>query len=432
MHPRTLLIVAGALALAGPPPARAQQAYSYVPPKLLEQGRTTSTVAGPGSVKVQVLVRADGSAKVQGIIRSTNHGDDRAAVEIAKSSTYRAGLKDGKPILAFYDYELKFTGSGVAAQSGRGGGLRAYEMMMHAGNYQGARSLLQSYLVAHPGDRRAELDLGTADTLLDKSDEAVAAFDRAGQIPDSAKSLAAKAYSDAAVAQFGAKSYDAGLAQAKRAVQLAPSFATYNALGFGEYSRGDYAAATADLAKARTLGASQKATDRQRALVDVNLVSAYLAAGNLEGAKQVAAEVTKLEPSESGAQNALANYFVKKAQASTAAGKQADAAAIYEQGAVEVPSAAALLYAQAAVSHLNELPRPDNDRAKADADKALATDPDNAFANYAAGIALGNQGGHGKDALVYLQKADASAKKAGNANLASAIEKAINQLGGAR
>jgi len=84
------------------------------------------------------------------------------------------------------------------------------------------------------------------------------------------------------------------------------------------------------------------------------------------------------------------------------------------------------------VSYLNLKPKPDNDKAKADADKALAVAPDNAVANYAAGIALANQAGKSKDALVYLNKADASAKSGNDTSLATAIENAIKQLNGTK
>ena len=67
---------------------------------------------------------------------------------------------------------------------------------------------------------------------------------------------------------------------------------------------------------------------------------------------------------------------------------------------------------------------------KADADKALAIDPGDAVANFAAGVALGNTPGKSEDALTFLNKADASAKKANNASLSAQIENVIKQLGG--
>jgi hypothetical protein len=434
MHPRNwpiaLLCCAG---LSLPQAAQAQDAGSYQPPKLLKQGSATSPVAGSGRVRLKVKVDADGTPVVAGVISSTNHADDRAASEIARTSTYRPALKNGKPILAYYDFDLRFTGSAVSlgGESATGGGsLASYEMMTRAGNYKGAQGGLQSYVAAHPADPHGQLDLGIADTFLEQYDDAAAAFEKAGTIPPDAKGIAAKAYSEASIELFKAKSFDAGLVYAKRATELAPGFATYNSLGFGEFSKGDYAAAIGDLGKARTYAASEKASPHQRALIDDNLTSAYVGEGDVDAAKPVAAEAVQLEPGDSNAQIAIANFYVKKAQALADSGKHADAAAVFEQAAEQIPSQASGLYAQAAIAYLNAQPSPLNDKAKADADKALAVDPDSAVANYAAGVALGNQAGRQKDALVYLQKAGASAKKAGNANLSSAIEKAIAQLSG--
>lgn len=60
---------------------------SYSPPKLVKKGTNKSVVAGAGSVTVQVYVNKDGTFKVQKVIKSTNHGDDQAALEIAQTST---------------------------------------------------------------------------------------------------------------------------------------------------------------------------------------------------------------------------------------------------------------------------------------------------------------------------------------------------------
>lgn len=430
MNARTRLLSTGLLAsfiMGGA--VSAQQAGSYQPPKLTKEGTAATPIAGPGSVTVKVRVGADGTPAVIGVISSTNHADDRAALEIAHTSTYRAAVKNGQPVLAYYDFKLTFTGSGALVEgTATAGSLASFEMMTRAGNYKGAQAGLQEYVGAHPDDARAELDLGIADTFLQQYDAAVSAFVKAGTIPQNDQAIAGKAYAEAAAAQYHAKAYDAGVADAQRAAELSPGFATYNTLGFGELSKGDYAAAIAALEKARTLASQAKAPDAQRAIIDDNLVSAYAAAGNVQAAKPVAAEAAALQPGNENAHISLANYYIKKAQGLADSGKYAEAGAVFEQGASEVPSQAAALYAQAAVAYLNARPNPINDRAKADADRALALDPDNALANYAAGVALANQPGRGKDALPYLQKADQSARKSGDTNLASAIEKAISQV----
>jgi len=65
----------------------------------------------------------------------------------------------------------------------------------------------------------------------------------------------------------------------------------------------------------------------------------------------------------------------------------------------------------------------------ADADKALALDPGNALAYYAAGVSMANQN-KPKDALDYLKKADDAAKKDGDTDLATQVEAAIKRVGG--
>jgi tetratricopeptide (TPR) repeat protein len=160
------------------------------------------------------------------------------------------------------------------------------------------------------------------------------------------------------------------------------------------------------------------------------LISAYLAVGKKDAAQALVAEAKAADPSETGSQTAFANFYIKAAQADTSAGKPADAAASYEQAAaVDAPQAVAL-YGQAAFALLAVKPTPDYAKVKADADKALAIDPDDAIANFAAGVALGNTPGKSADALTYLNKADASAKKANNASLSAQIENVIKQLGG--
>ena len=436
-YARALGFGLGALGLLAPlaAPAQSGAISYYVPPKLLSHGTSKKAVAGAGVVVLQVYVKADGSFKVQRIIKSSNHADDAAALEIANSSTYKAGSRGGKPLAAFYDYTLRFTAKGSAStDSGESsaGGLALYERQIRAGNYGGAQSGLKTYVAAHPADAKAQADLGVAAAYLNDLETATAAFDKAGSIPDNYKAVAAKAYADFAALAIKNKEGPRAVAAAKRAVALAPGVFTYNSLGTAETVAGEGAAAIADLEKARSLAAADanvKPADRAR--IDVNLLSAYLDAGKMDMAKQIAAEVTKLNPNETSGEALFANYYVKAAQAATTAGKPADAAAAYEQAAAVAPSQAVALYSQAAFAYLNAKPKPENDKAKADADKALAASPDDASANFAAGVALANQG-KSKDALTFLNKADASAKKAGDANLAAAVENIIKQVGGSK
>jgi tetratricopeptide (TPR) repeat protein len=418
------------------PLAASGQITYYTPPKLLTQGKSKSAIAGAGTVIVQVLVNKDGSFSVQRVLRSSNPGDNAAALEIAKSSKYKPASRGDVVQTAFYDFTLKFTSGGAASSNeGPAAGPERYFTMISGGNYSGAQSGLKAYVAQHPDDPKAQLYLGIADTFLSSYDEGADAFDKAGTIPPNYKALAAKAYSESSVASSKSGDQAAAVAHAKKAVELAPGVYTYSALGLAESQAGDNDSAAADFEKARSLAQTDpgvKAADRSR--LDADLVSVYLAQGKVDQAKEVAAEANKLAPTDTSVQNVFANYYSKQAQSAAAAGKEDDAAAAYEQAAAAVasqPAQAALLYAEAAAAYLSAKPNPESDKAKADADKSLALDPDNALANFAAGIALANES-KTKDALVYLNKADASAKKGTDANLTAEIESALKQLNGSK
>ncbi len=435
MDRHSLSATACALAIVAPLAAAAADvtANYYTPPKLKTQGTSKTSGGGPGTVIVKVLVTKTGAATVQGVIRSTNHRDDAAALEIAKSSTYRPATRGAVPQTAFYDFTLKFASGGATqtsdASGEASGGLAVFERQIRAANYAGAQSGLQSYIAAHPGDAKAQLDLGVASAFLSQYSVAAEAFDKAGTVPDNYKALAAKAYNDAAGEKIVAKDYPAAVAAAKHAVALAPSPFTYNTLGTAEEAANDHTASIADLEKARSLAAGIagfKGVDLAK--IDANLVLSYLAADKADQAKPILDEIVKSDPSATNAQQYVRGYYEKSGSELAKAKKFNDAAALYEKGAVTFPSIAAIEYANAAFMYLQLQPKPDNDRAKADADKALALDPSNASANFAAGVSLANQPGKTKDALVFLNKADASAKAGNDTALVANIENVIKQL----
>jgi len=424
-----------AVTVAAPLAVLADQPITYyTPPALVKRGANSSPVAAAGTVVVQVLVNKDGSFKVQRVIHSTNPGNNAAALEIAKSSSYKPASRGSQKLTSFYDFTLRFTGKGGNASTADeptsgGGGVARYEQMIRAGNYAGAQSGLRSYVAEHPTDASAQQSLAVADTFLNQYEDAAAAFDKGGTPAPKYKSIAAKAYAEYAATALKNNDSTSGVAAAQKAATLEPSLYTYNALGSAQVSSGQNDAAIASFEKARSLGKAAKASDR--ALIDANLAAVYLNSGKPDMAKQVAAEATQLDPSAPAVQNVFANYYAKQAQAAAGAGKNADAAALYEQGAAAAPSQAAILYTQAAFAHLNGQPKADDlTSAKADADKALALKPDDASANYAAGISLADQPGKSKDALVYLNKADTLAKTANDSKLTAQIEAAIKQLNG--
>jgi tetratricopeptide (TPR) repeat protein len=428
----------GALALAGTTDASADVAVNYYsPPKLATQGKSVIPVSGPGTVVVKVLVAKSGSGTVQGVVRSTNHGDDATALDIAKNSTYRAATRGKTPQIAFYDFTLKFTakggGANVAGDAGETGGLAQYERQIRAGNYTGAQSGLKTYVTEHPTDAKAQLDLGVASALLNDASAAAAAFDKAGEIPEKYKSLAAKAYNDAAGEHIKAKEYPAAIVAAKRAVAIAPGPFTFNTLGTAEDASGAHADAIADLEKARSLAAADatfKPTDR--ATIDVNLVSAYVGAGRIDDAKMIAAEVTRLDPTQTNAGLFLAGSYTKSASELALASKFVESAAMLESAAAAAPSQSATLYARAALMYFRAPKNADVGRAQIDADRAIALAPNDALANFAAGFVLANQPGKTKDGLVILNRADELAKKGNDPALTSNIEDTIKRLGGSK
>ncbi len=431
----TGFVIASA-ALAAPLIASAATFNYYTPPKIKVRGASSAPAAGKGTVVVQVFVTKTGKATKFKIVKSSNPGDNSTALEIAQKSTYVPASKGAAKQDAFYDYTLNFTtaGASTGGDVDAATGVGKYKLMISGGNYSGAAAGLKSYLEANPNDAAAELQLGIADQYLNDPLGAAAAFDKAGTIPANYDAIAVRAYSDAAGAAFKNKDYPSSVDFAKKAVAISPGVGTYNTLGTAEDGASQPDAAIADLETARKLAAADSTMKpSERATIDDNLVSAYVNAGKIDQAKVVAAEALKFDSSHTNAQAFIAAYYVK--QGTAAEGKQnlADAGAFYEQAAAIAPAAnQPSLYARAAFSYLNVKPNPLNDKAKAAADKALAIAPDNAQANFAEGVSLANQPGKSKDALVYLNKADASAKTANDTSLTSAIENIIKQLGGSK
>lgn len=413
--------------------ASAQTAVFYVPPKLASRGTSTTPITGKGTVTVKVFVHANGKADVPSAVsKSTNHGDDAAALEIARTSTYKPGSKDGKPTDAFYTFVLNFTGAGAVGDAGgetSNGTLQKVAALERSGNYAGAKSQLATYLQTSPNDKQANLLLGVADAFTDDFSAAAAAFDKAGTIPAKYKTLAAKTYSNAAVAALKASNFDAAIAYAGKAIALIPSGEPYNIRGNAEYAQKKYDAAVADLEKARDLAIVEKADNHQLAIIETNLTAAYMGAGQSDKGLAQAKEVTRLDPSVTQTGDLIAQYYNDKATALVKAGDRKGAADQLDAGAAAVPKYAVQLYGNAATILASDT-KPDWKVVKAEADKALAIDPNDARSNYVAGVALANDKDT-KDALVYLNKAQASAKTGTDADLSKQIDAALKQLGGA-
>jgi TonB family protein len=418
-----LAITPIALALL-PLAAQAQTSEFYSPPKLIKQGPNTSPIVGTGAVTVKVFIHKNGAVGDVTVLKSTNHGDDAAAKEIAKSSAYKPGARDGKPIDAFYTMALKFNGSSVQADTGGGTGLSQPLALIRAGKYADAKTQLDAYLVAHPGDKAAEAVLGVADTYLNDNASATTAFDAAGTIPDNYKAVAAKAYADAAVDALKAKNNDQAIALSDKALALQQNVNTLYIQGTAYGNAQKYPQAIADLEKAKTQATAGHADAATLNAIDSSLVTAYLFGGQADKGTALAKAIKQRDPSNTRVDDAIAAYYNQQALAAAKAGKTDQAVALLEQAAQAVPSQGTVLYTQAANVFANAS-TPDWKKVKAEADKALALSPNDARANYVAGIAVAN-GGDKTNALSYLQKAKANA--GADTTLAAQVDTAIATL----
>ena len=165
-HLRPLLLAALALIVTGAP-ALAQYANEYVPPKLTKLGHTSKPIAGSGIVEVKVQVNADGSHKFVNIIKTTNRGDNPAAIEIASTSTFSTARRGKNPLTAFITFSLKFTGKSFAGEAISSNiDVQRTEGMVRAGNYAGAKAKALAFLAKHPGDTAMLQELGAAGHFL--------------------------------------------------------------------------------------------------------------------------------------------------------------------------------------------------------------------------------------------------------------------------
>jgi TonB family protein len=430
MNPTTRLFAAlalGAFSLASLPlAASAQTGTYYTPPKLLKQAEPSSPIVAKGAVTVQVFVHKNGSIGAVKVQKSTNHGDDAAALEIAKNSSYKAGIRDGKPIDAFYTMALKFTGSSVVNDTGSTvNQVTQANALIRANKFADAKTVLDSYLSAHPGDKDAEALLGVADAYLNDAGGAAAAFDAAGTIPERFKIVAAKAYADAAVDALKAKNNDQAIALSDKALALQQNVNTLYIQGTAYANAQKYPQAIADLEKAKAQAASGHADSATMNAIDGSLATAYVFGGQTAKGVALAKELKQRDPSNTRVDDTLAAYYNQQAVAAMNAGKKDEAVADLESAAQAVPSRAAVLYVQAA-NVLSQGTAVDWKRVKAEADKALAVAPSDPRANYVAGIALANQG-DSKGAVPLLQKAKANAGS--DASLNADIDAALKKLG---
>ena len=441
----TAFAAAGALTL----PASAQYATEYNPPKLLHQGKTGKPIAGTGTVVVQVQVNANGSHKALRVIKSTNKGDNAAAMEIAQNSTYRAATRGKNKITAFYDFTLKFTGKTVAAQNAgtaaAGSGVAAQiDRMIRAGNYAGAKAKAQEALESNPNDAMLNSELGAANYFLSDYPAAAEAFAKVPSVTHEFAQVAANSYVQAAQKLVSSNASQA-LVYAQKAVAMAPKAGgAYYSLGAAELATGDAAKAAEDLKKARDFVFSDPKSDvKSRVNVDAELFNAYTKAGNTAAAQATMDEIKKLDPNNPAIGAIMANTYITQGQADVKAGKFQDAIAAFEQAGksgntqaqVTGYTLAAFAVSQMLQSQKNPATVADYAKMKGYADKALAANPNDAQANFAEGVALAGEyvvGGKSdaslkSQALAALNKAKSAAQASGNFSLSLSVDNFIKQ-----
>lgn len=442
------IVLAAALA-CGAQPAIAQYSTEFTAAHLLHQGKTSVPIAGSGRVVVQVQVNADGSHKAIRVIKSTNPGDNAAAMEIAQSSTYRPAHRGTKPVPAFYDFTLNFHGKSVAQAPSGGGpvmssaGLSAeaaqIAALLRQSQYAAAKAKAQAALLNAPDDNSVRQMLGIAE--YDQGDfvAAAGAFEKVPAIGAQFRAAAAQSFAAAAVRSANSDAARA-MAYAQKAMSLAPDTNSRFALGVAQLASGDKSAALESLKTAHDMAMHDaKIPTSSKVNIDAELLQAYLANGDAQGAQNVAAQIKQLDPSSTAGSQAMGVSLIKAGQAAIAAKDYATALRDFDQAASSGDPTVAVTANVSAAFAIAQGPKPDYKRMQSYADKAIALQPNDAQANFAEGIALTGQWAQSHDegtkskAAAALNRADQDAKASGNETLSLQIETFVKQnLNGAQ
>jgi len=430
--------LAAALLALSPIPTTAQYASEFVPAKLLKQGTTSQSIAGSGTVVVQVQVNANGTHKATKVIHSTNSGDNAAAMEIAQNSTYKPAHRGSTPVVSFYDFTLKFNGKSVASSSGGGtvtlsSAASQVANLIRQGQYQQAVSKAQSGLLSSPGDDSLRQMLGVAAYDAGDVTTAAAAFDKVATIGTQFKPAAAHSFAAAAV-KIGQTDPTQSLAYAQKAVALDPGPNSRFALGVAQLANNQTAEAIDSLKVARDAAMRDSTIPvASKVNIDAQLLQAYLANHDTAGAQAVAAQIKQLDPNSTAGTRAIGVSLIKSGQAAMEAKDYTTALGDFDQAAASGDSDIAVTaYTEAALA-IAQSPKPDYKRMQAYAEKAIAIKPDDALANFAEGIALTGQWATSHDddtkkkAAAALDKADQQAKADGNVALSLQIESFVKK-----
>jgi TonB family protein len=437
-------IVAGLAALSiasAALPALAQSA-DFSLAKVIKQGTTTQPIAGSGTVQVQVQVNADGSHKVVKILKSTNAGDNAAAMEIAQNSSYRPARNGSKPVTSFYDFNLRFNGKSVQtpeetaiSSGGSGGGdTAAIDALVRAGKYKDAIAKANAALLSSPGNSGVLQLLGVAQYYDNDFTDAAATFSRVQDIKKPFQPIAAQAFATGAV-RASQTNPAQSLDYANKAVALSGDATSKFALGVAQLANKQNAAAVTTLKAVHDqLMSDSKADAKTKLNVDQELLQAYLANNDSAGANAIAAEMKTLDPSGSGAARAMSQHYLQLGSDAMTAGDFPTAAKNFDLAAASASGQDAVTANTFAAFAVMREAKPDYGKAKDYAQKAVTGAPDDAQANFALGLAYygtyasSNKSDDKTQALNYLNKADQLAKAAGNEGLALQIEAQIKNI----
>lgn len=377
---------------------------TYSPPRLVSRAANVVEPKGAGHVLVQVQVNADGSFKVLRVIRSSNPADNAAALDIASHSKYAPALKNGAPVRSLFDFDVVF---GQEAVSGAAAQIAA---MLHKNDFNGAKAAAESALTQNSNNQLVQAQLGVADAFLHDISGAVAAFDKAGTIPEMYQNVAMQAYSLNATSLAGTQPQVA-LAQAQRAVSLNGDYGAYYALGVAQQANKNSTAALSALEKAESMaqGAHPPADASSMANIYQAMLTAAQASGDKATVDRVSAQINKLDPAAGG--KTLAYNLDSQAAAKEQQRDFSAAVALYEKAAQASPQwAGPPEYTKAAIVLATES-LPNYPAARIEAEKAIAINPNYAPAYYVSAVAMG-QDALGNGNMDELQRATDNAYKA--------------------
>ncbi len=424
-------------------PALAQVANEFSIAKVTRVGKSSQSIAGSGTVKVQVQVNADGSHKATKVISSTNAGDNAAAMEIAQNSSYRPAHRGSTPITSFYDFELKFNGKSVSHTEQGGAGASGASALagapssvtgpidaaIRAHQYDSAISKANAALVSSPGNPAVLQLLGIAQYYNKDYSSAAATFSKIPTIGKQFQPLAADAFASASV-QASQNNPSTSLDYAQKAMSLANNSNSQFALGVAQLANKQYSQAITTLKAVH-----DKATDsKTKVAIDRQLLSAELATNDTAAANATTAEMKQLDPNGASATTAVGSHYIQMGNEAMSAKNFADALKDYDQAASTGDPKVTVTANTGAAFAVLSMEKPDYQKAHDYAAKAVAAAPNDAQANYAAGVSMvgiyatSKKASDKQQALDFLNKADQAAKAANNTALALQIENQIKNV----